>query len=76
MKKWFNSWILEPIYIWFLDVFGYCRFHGHPHRPRKYRRNTAYVDDTMNWGFGCPLCEKEDYDDMQELWDEYNSSRF
>lgn len=57
-------------------LFGFCPHHGWFLWPKKYRRNTAYVEDSGNWGYACEHCQKEDYEAMQELWDDYYSSRF
>lgn len=61
----------------FMLILGICPQHGGLFNyPRKYRRNTAYVEDEGNWGYGCRQCQREDFDMMQELWDDFYSSRF
>lgn len=70
MKKIFNH--LLKMIKW---LVGYCPIHGWFCRVKKYRRNTAYVDDKKNYSYGCRLCEEEDWIYMQEMWDDYYSSR-
>lgn len=44
--------------------------------PHLLSLNTAYCDKYHNFAFMCLDCHKESYDYYQELWDDYNSSRF
>lgn len=40
------------------------------------RRNTAYVDDELNFIFACGRCRDEDDKHWEEQWAEYHASRF
>jgi len=55
------------------SILGYCDLHGYFKYPKRYRMNTAYVDDKMNYSFGCKYCQEESYAYWQERWDEYCS---
>lgn len=33
------------------------------------RRNTAYVEDGINWIYCCGECYQDDFEHFQELWD-------
>lgn len=59
--------------ITWLPVCPLC-FHIGPTAWR--RRNTAYVDDKLNWLLSCQACYDEDYANFQELWDDYYTSRW
>lgn len=39
-------------------------------------RNSAYVDDSLNYLTSCGDCYREDTEHLQDLWDEYNNSRW
>lgn len=39
-------------------------------------RNTAYCEDYKNYAAFCEKCNENDWNAWQELWDEYNLSRF
>ncbi len=54
---------------------GYCPIHGWFLYPKKYRMNTAYVDDKMNYAIGCKYCQKDSYEYYAELWADYYGSR-
>jgi hypothetical protein len=64
---------LQRIYLWFKhkwwSLVGFCPQHGEYWQyPKKYRRNTAYVDDQHNWGYSPKCCQDEEYEYYQELW--------
>ncbi|EQB4340407.1 hypothetical protein ACYJ2U_001699 [Clostridium botulinum] len=79
------SWILKEDYKTVKNYYikgnskRICR--GKKHRcvgdmPHLAPLNTAYWDKWSNYNFMCLECHKESYDYYQELWDDYNSSRF
>jgi hypothetical protein len=41
-----------------------------------HHQNTMYVEERANWVYMCPDCAKARDAAWQEMWDEYNSSRF
>lgn len=51
----------ETIFNFIKIVFGYCEQHGWFMYPKKFRSNTSYEDDSLNFEIGCKLC-KEDSD--------------
>lgn len=59
----------------FWKIFGYCPMHGWFLYPKRYRMNTAYVEDELNYSVGCKYCQQESYEYYQELWDDYWGSR-
>jgi len=66
---------LNPIKNFFKQIFGYCPLHGWFLYPKRYRMNTAYVDDKNNYSIGCKFCQQESYEYYQELWNDYYGSR-
>ena len=57
----------------FYKIFGYCPRHGWFLYPKRYRMNTAYYEDELNYSVGCKYCQQESYEYYQELWREYHS---
>ena len=80
----FNQYIPENIIdkidlkidLFIKKLFGCCPHHGWFLWAKRYRRNTAYIEDSANYSYGCKYCQKDDYEAMQELWNDYYSSRF
>ena len=67
---------MNRIYNFIKKVFGFCPNHGLWFMwPKKYRRNTAYVDDKGNWGYAGKCCQEEDHSNMEELWKDYYGIR-
>ena len=58
------------------NVFGYCEYcNRYFVYPKKFRRNTAFVDDSQNYMVGCKDCEKRDFEEYEEMCRDYWSSR-
>lgn len=67
------KWV-KYIQHFFWKIFGYCPQHGWFLYPKRFRQNTAYIDDEMNWAYGCKYCQQESHEYWQEMWNEYYSS--
>jgi hypothetical protein len=56
------------------NLLGFCSYHCEFFQYQKhYRRNTAYVDDKMNYGYSRPCCIKEEDTMYEEMWKDYYS---
>jgi hypothetical protein len=44
--------------------------------PKRFHRNTAYVNAESNYGYLCKDCQEEENAYYQDLWDDYWASRF
>lgn len=45
-------------------------------KPFLIHQNCAYVDELSNYYWACGRCQEDIYERYQDMWDEYNSSRF
>ena len=52
----------------------YCESCRGPNAIR-YRQNTLYVEEELNWVTLCPECKRENDENWEERWREYESSR-
>lgn len=59
----------------FYRIFGYCPNHGWFHYAKRYRMNTAYINEEANYSYGCKECQKECFEYYDELWKDYYGSR-
>lgn len=64
-KKWMPNFIKKWL--------GFCPQHGWFTYPKRYRMNTAYVNDEQNYSIGCKYCQKESYEYYQDLWNTFYS---
>lgn len=67
--------LVVTIRSFFWKIFGYCPNHGWFLYPKRYRMNSAYLDDKLNYSIGCKYCQQESYEYYQELWADYWNSR-
>lgn len=61
------SWFKNLLYKW----FGFCAVHGWFMYPKRFKMNTAYVDDEANYSYGCKECQRDCFEYYKERWDEY-----
>lgn len=54
-------------------ILGLCPRHGLFLYPKRFRMNSAYVDEEANYMVGCKYCKEEAYEYYQELWDNFYS---
>jgi len=65
---WFKRNVVRRLQI----LFGYCPRHNAWFKYRNhYRRNTAYIDKELNYGYAPQCCIDEDNEDMAWLWADY-----
>ena len=69
-------WLYRVAQNYFRKIFGYCPQHGWFMYPKRFRMNTAYLEEESNYSVGCKHCQKECFDYYEELWNDYYSSRF
>jgi hypothetical protein len=72
-RKQLRLFIVVRRFVWW--ALGYCPMHGWFLYPKRYRMNTAYVNEESNYAIGCKYCQQESYEYYQELWDDYWGSR-
>ena len=68
--KWY-----EVIFNFIKKIFGYCEIHGWFMYPKKFRANTSYENDSLNFEVGCKFCKEESDEYWNSMWEDYNSSR-
>jgi hypothetical protein len=55
---------------------GYCPCCGQYFQyPKIVRQNTAYVEDSSNWFYGCKGCAEENEAYWKSMWDDYYGGR-
>lgn len=62
-------------HLWW-KITGFCPNHGEYWQyPKHYSRNTAYIDDKLNYGYAPRCCQQEEYEHFEELWKDYYAGR-
>lgn len=71
--NWFQR-LWKFIIFLFQKAIGFCPYHGTCFNyPKRYRRNTAYYKDEMNWGYAAKCCIEEENAMYEEMWRDYYS---
>ena len=65
----------QKIYKFIKKIFGYCEVHGWFMYPKKFRINTTYENDNLNYMVGCKFCKEENDSYWNSMWEDYYSSR-